>query len=338
MALLFIDSFDHYVTADILEKWTLLSGLTISAGNGRRSSASMRGTLNSWVEKSLSPGDATFVTGFAFRVTALGDSRILVIGDATVDHISMNLKSDGTLEVRRGNAAGTILGTTSSGITANAHHYIEIKGLIDDSTGTIEVRLNGSSTPVLTLTSQDTRNGGTAAWTRVRLGNGNNIGTADYDDLYVLDGSGSAPLNTFLGDMRVDTHVPNANGSNSGSTPSTGTDRYATVDESAPNDDTDYNTLAAVNDKDTLNVQNLASAGSTIRGVQVLIAAKKTDAGAGSACPVVRHSSTDYDGTGVALTTTYGYVREVYATNPGTSAAWTETDFNNAEFGYKRTA
>ena len=41
MALLFMDSFDHYVTADLLEKWNAIYqpdvAIAVSAGNGRRS-------------------------------------------------------------------------------------------------------------------------------------------------------------------------------------------------------------------------------------------------------------------------------------------------------------
>ena len=49
------------------------------------------------------------------------------------------------------------------------------------------------------------------------------IGTLDIDDLYICDGTGSAPHNTFLGDCRVDTLLPTADGTAQQWTPSTGT-------------------------------------------------------------------------------------------------------------------
>jgi hypothetical protein len=42
MALRFVDSFDHYLTADLTEKWTnLISTPAISSGNGRRGTSAL---------------------------------------------------------------------------------------------------------------------------------------------------------------------------------------------------------------------------------------------------------------------------------------------------------
>jgi hypothetical protein len=342
MALLFIDGADHYVTADRLLKWTGQTGsnVTINATGGRRGSQSIRPLFGHGLEMTLTPTGATCIVGFAWRSNPLATGEMLRISDPTVQHISLLSATGGALEVRRGTASGTVLGTSATGLlVANTYVYVEIKVLIDDVVGTVEVRLNGSASPVLLLTSQDTRNAGTAGWTRVALHNAQSGSpTVDYDDVYMCDANGSAPWNTFLGDVRVDVQYPNANGANVGSTPSTGTDRYATVDETLPNGDTDYNTIVTVGAKDTLGLANLTATGASLLGIQTLLSAKKTDAGTGSVCPVLRHSTTDYDGTSVALTTGYTYVRQVYQTNPGTSTQWTEADFNALEVGYKRTA
>jgi hypothetical protein len=154
----------------------------------------------------------------------------------------------------------------------------------------------------------------------------------------VLDGSGAAPLNTFLGDCRVDARYPTAEGASSAWTPLSGTDNALMIDETAPDDDTTYNSTSTVGATDTHVVQDAPVPGAVLYGVQLCLSAKKSDAGACSLAPVVRHSGVDQVGTAFNPGTTYLYNVTPYGLNPGTGAAWTEAGFNAAEFGYRRTA
>jgi hypothetical protein len=347
MALLFIDSFDHYTaTADAnLKGWTVIStgSMSIAAGAGRRSTAGMRtptaGGLVQLISTAPTPSGDTMICGFSVLPGGWTAGTVFRLRESSIDHVSITIKTDGALEARRGSGSGTILGTSmANALPLGVTSYLEVKIKLHDSAGTVEIRRNGDvASPILSLTSVDTNNAGTSTWTAVVLG-GPSATAYTYDDFYLLDGTGSAPWNTFLGDCRVDVQYPTANGTTSNSTPSTGTNRGLTIDETAPNSDTDYNTLIAVGDKDTLALANLTAAGASLFGVQTLLYAKKTDAGTGSVCPVLRHSTTDYDGTSVALTTGYTYIRQLYQTNPGTSTQWTEAEFNALEVGYKRTA
>ena len=70
--------------------------------------------------------------------------------------------------------------------------------------------------------------------------------------------------------------------------------------------------------------------------MQHCLSLKKTDAGVCTVAPVIRHSGVDYPGAAITPGTSYAYGLAIAATNPGTSAAWTEAGFNAAEFGYKR--
>jgi hypothetical protein len=240
---------------------------------------------------------------------------------------------NGAVELRRGNRTGTVIATTDAGVFnyVAGYYYIEVK-ITFSNTGSAEVRVNG--TTVIDEPSLDTIASGADGWDTITL-SGFASGLS-FDDLYVLDGSGSE-LNDFLGDVRIDAHYPDGNGTTSNSTPSTGTNRAATVDETSPNSDTDYNTVTNVGDKDTLTLGAFANAGATPLAVQTNVFARKTDAGVGSACAVIRHSGTDYDGATAALNTTYAYFVEAYGLNPA-GGLWTETDFNALEVGYKRTA
>lgn len=340
MAFLFCDSFDHYSTTQLLQKWTNYASAApkITASVGRNSSQALEFDSTYSIQKVLVSSGNTFIIGFAKKPSSGGGANgFFQLTDATVTHITIGVNGDGTWWVKRGTSIGTLLGNTTAVQSSGTYDYWEIKIVIDDTTGSVTIRKNGST--VMSLTGQDTRNAGTAGWTSFWLTGQTTTDNAYYDDLYVLDGSGSSPYQDFLGDVRVASHYPNGAGSNNGSTPSTGSDRSLTVDEAIGNADTDYNTLPAGGSaKDTFAMQSLVAAGTAIMAFQTCITAKKTDAGSGSLCPVIRHGSTDYEGLSVAQSTSYVCYHQPYVANPGTSAQMTESDFNALEVGYKRTA
>jgi len=357
MALLFMDSFDHYITADLLEKWgtTGTSGtasVSINATGGRRSSGAFRYFSSSasghdgFVRKTFATGSAGGVCGFAYKAGvgfafAPGE-QIAAFQDGTATQVGLRVNPTGTLSVFRGpQVSGVVLGTTAAVVIPLGNYvYVEFKVLIANSGGTAEVRVNGAS--VLALTGLDTQDGATATWNSFVLGQSNGASsnyanrTVDFDDLYVLDGSGAAPWTDFLGDCRVDARYPTAAGATTGWTPSAGAN-WQCVDETAPNDDTDYTSAPAAGLTDTFVVQDAPVAGAQLFGVQHVISAKKTDAGAATIAPVIRHSGVDYPGAGINPGTGYGYVLQISAANPGTGVPWTEAGFNAAEFGYTRT-
>jgi len=244
--------------------------------------------------------------------------------------------------VMRGTANGTVLATSSGSIASVIPAYLELKVKIDPALGTVELHMNGA-TAFAPLTNQNTRITANSAWNGIALGsaevntnswvNGSS-GSLDYDDLYVLDGAGAAPWNTFLGDVRVDASSPTGPGTTTQWSPSAGAN-WQCVDEKPPNDDTDFVESMTSGAIDTFVVPD-APVGAIIFGVQQCIALKKTDAGSGSAAPIIRHSNVHYPGATLSPSTTYGYGLQINQVNPGTSAQWTEADFNAAEFGYKR--
>jgi hypothetical protein len=367
MALVFMDSFDHYATADVLEKWTTqldpgntgfdnsgIAAVGRHGSNGYRLSTSASGSQNTKsLNVTLGPADNTLVAGFAFRsVSAFalnqananpnisagagGASAILLVRKASADQCWIRLDPAGTLTVFRG---GTILGATTVALTVNTFVYIEVKILVAPSGGTVDIRFNGAS--VLSLTAQNTANSGVNGWNEFRFGCVGSTGGSqplewDYDDLYILDGSGSAPWNTFLGDCRVDARLATAPGNAAAWTPSTGAN-WQCVDDIPPNDDTDYVSATASGVTDTFVTQDAPVSGAVIYGVQHCLNMRKTDAGLCSVAPVVRHAGTDYVGGNLNPGITYACWRGVQPTNPGTGAQWTEAGFNAAEFGYKRT-
>jgi len=330
MALLFVDGFDHYATADITKKWNSTSGATIDPTGGRRGGGAFKSLAAGAATKAIPPSP-TVVIGWAWKVGDLGGTLLTLYNAGQVHDRLMVL---GTGQMQAQLADGMVHATSTNSVAAGNWYYMEFKIFIHDTAGTIELRVNGA--PWFALTGRDTRYATYGAAVDGFMITGGN-GIAWVDDLYVLDTTGTSN-NDFLGDQRVDTLYPTADGTYSQFTPSTGTTHYTLVDETAPNT-TDYVDGTAAGQRDSYQFSDLtALAVQNIAGVQVNAAILKDDAGARSVCTFARSSTTDGDGASVALSTSQLYVSQVYPTNPNGGAAWSESAVNAAEFGVKVTA
>jgi hypothetical protein len=223
----------------------------------------------------------------------------------------------------------TVIGTSAAGaVVFDQWNYVEARILVADSGGTFELRVNG--TAVISFTG-DTRNGGaTANIDCVRI-YGRNGTTHDYDDLYVLDNTGSENT-TFLGDVAIECLRPNGNGNSSQWVGSDGnsTDNYQLVDDTTVNV-SDYVQSSTSGHKDTYAYSDLTATTGTIAAVQVVSYVAKTPGTALSVQQVARSGGTETAGAPRALG---GWVpiTDVFEVKPG-SGAWTISDVNAAEFG-----
>lgn len=341
MALRFIDSFDHYATADILSKWSNNNpaggdnGFTILAG-GRFNNCGRR-TGQQGLLKILD-SQQTWIIGCAFQATGYGSTPVFWLKDGSTIQIDVRITSAGKLAIVRGNSVTLATGTTV--IPINTWNYVELKVTIDNTAGIYELHLN-MQTEIAQATSQDTQNSANASADTFGIGefavfNGSG---SYFDDLYVCDGTGSSPTNTFLGDVHVQCLLPNGNGNSSVlvGQDADSTNNYLNVDESTPNSDTDYNESSTVGDKDTYTYGDLTTVAGTVYGIQLCPFMKKTDAGSRTMATVARLSGTEVDGPNQTLLATYKYFPEIRTTKPG-GGAWTITDINNSEFGIKVTS
>ena len=155
------------------------------------------------------------------------------------------------------------------------------------------------------------------------------------DDLYILDGSGSAPWNDFLGDVEIGVIRPNGVGDQDDFTPSGAATNWEAIDDTTPDDDTTHNAGASVGMKDLVQMEDV-SLTSGIFGAQFLVSAKRSNDGLASMVPILKQSGVEYPGTEWALGNTYHYrLREIYENSPG-GAAWTPTILNAIQAGYER--
>jgi len=231
---------------------------------------------------------------------------------------------------------GVKLGETSGAdINCWVWRYVEVKFTINNTTGTVEVRVNENI--LLTLSNVDTQNSADAYFNKFKLGPSyNNIETL-YDDLYLCDTAGTKN-NDFLGDVRVDVLRPNGAGTYTQFTPSAGAN-YENVDEVYPDDDTTYNQGSLVDDKDAYNVEDLPSppASTVIHGVKSQITVRKTDAGARECKILTRSGATDTLGDALVLSDSYLTPTKIYEDNPDDSLAWEDADVNAMQVGVQIT-
>lgn len=338
--LIFYDSFDHYTSPT--HKWSSVAGSpapTIVSTSGRNGTAGFDfSTAGALANKTLPGNYGTLVCGFAFRRnTTPGSTGVLFrFQESTTVHVDLRVTPLGQLEVTR---SGTLLASGTAIIPINVFTYIELKATIHDTTGAVELRVNGATDA--SASGVDTRNGGTGVLNVISIVR-SNPGVTDFwiDDLYVIDDTDSGitgvPNNDFLGDVRVQFLAPDGNGNSSQfvGSDADSTDNYLLVDEAASNGDTDYVGSSTVGNKDTYAYGNLTPTTGTVFGVQILPMARKTDAGTRSLATVARLGTTETDGPTQPLSTSYQYLSDIREANPD-GDAWDITDVNGAEFGSK---
>lgn len=257
------------------------------------------------------------------------------------DQIHLRIFYNNTIQVRRG-SGGIVyaLGYAYDVLRPGRWYYIEVRAVIDNASGEVEIKVNGKQ--VLNLSGIDTQIGATSQLTHIKLwgaqGHGGDVIEQNqmFDDLYIVDTSG-ADNNTFLGPGKAEALYPDAEGDNIQWTPSTGTDNSANVDENPRNDDTDYNESGVTGNYDLLTAGNLATITGNVKGVQL-----NTDARVTNATPIdlinkIKSSTTEDEAVAQAVSDSSNYTTfyDVWEQDPATSTAWTVSGVNGIQIGYE---
>lgn len=344
--LLSIDGFQGYALYS--ERWNDSSGLGPTADgrfstNGYRAAGGAVGPRN--LHKLLTTNYAELIAGVACSLA--GGGEILGFYDTIGGFTQVVIVASGSnMVVYRGNPneGGTGTLATLPGVLATAYsrfNYYEVRTKIHNSTGTVEVRMNGAT--LVSLTGQDTSRTGNEYASGVYLGNITNNNTLgnSWDDFYVCDtvdsGIAGAPNNDFLGDVHVETVYPNGNGASSQFDGSDGNsiDNYLLVDETAQDGDTTYVESGDIGDKDTYAYSNMVASTGTVYGVQINPYAKKTASGTRSFKTIARTGGgTEQDGAEKFLGTSYTWYPSPRDGDPDGNQ-WTISNVNAAEFGQK---
>lgn len=323
MALLFMDGFD---LADFTAKgWS--SGATTTAsrfGTGR--SLASPGMIRFAASAQVFVGYAVQMGGYG---TNFNGWRFAIHADnGTSTHLRLYFSP--TVHLYRND--GTLLATGTMPSNANPINswiYVEVSATIADSGGTCEVRVNG--TTVINFTG-DTRSGGTSTNIDAISQNQYDIGSI-WDDLYICDGTGSAPYNTFLGEIRIHSLSPTAAGSSTQWTPDTGSN-YSRVNE-VPYSAANYVQSGTTGHRDTYAVADLPASVGNVLAVQNNVVAKKTDVAGISIKPAIKSGAGVYYGGTSALTVGDTTVMDLRTIDPNTSTAWTAGGVNALEGGFE---
>jgi hypothetical protein len=163
-----------------------------------------------WTPNGLSR--STIYFGARIYVGSLGYTAIgfnNVNGNA---QISLTMNSNGGITVTSGT---TTLATSANYLfSATSIIYLECYLNVSATTGSVIVRLNGNSTPIINIsgvnTAYDTTSLPVTSFVPIAV-QSNNPQSSYWRDIYVHDGTGSAPYNNFLGSVGTKLLQPTSN-------------------------------------------------------------------------------------------------------------------------------
>jgi len=338
MALLILESFEGL--DDPADKYTIESSTRAIIDNTiyRTGSQSLECDQNYWFMLcDLAATIDTGVLGFAMRIKGIGSTgygNFLMFYNGGTEQFTIELSVSGIMYVERGS---TFIAQARRAFIEDKWYYIEVKFNAVNSIGadTFIIKVDGEEWINLPATT-DCQGAGSSGVDRIYFQGA--CSDHHFDDVYLLDLTGAAPNNDFLGDIQVLLLDPDGNGNSSDfvGIDVDSTDNFLHVDETIPDGDTSYVESSTAGHKDLYTFEDLPATPNTIFAVQTTAYQNKDDSGARTGKLITRVSSTDYEGSAFSpVEATYGFVTEIWALNPNDSLAWEEADVNGAEFGIK---
>lgn len=298
----------------------------ISGGSARFAGQGMQLTagISTFAGRSFGVNLPTTVVGFAFKVSALPAStpdQIAVFYDATANanQVWMCVTSTGQIGFYTGTSSPTTLLGTATGIviSPNTYYYGEVLLTVATS-GQIIFRLNGQQ--LLNFTA-NTKFSANAYCNRfyLQVATGNHF----YDDVYILDTTAPAPLNTFLGPVRVQTDGPNADSATAGLnqwafTSPQGTDwgNAANIPANAAQSNFD----ATVGDRMSFRYPTLST---QVLGLNMWYSGEIDAAGTRAVVPIYRNAGRDQVGPSPGnLASSFTYYNQACIADPNTGILW----------------
>lgn len=352
--ILFQDSFDGYgAAADLVSSGRYsaqASGWSTTGGRYGGSAAVLQyfGGPNAIVSKPLpsvagdSPTNKLYWSA-SLKIPSGNSVNILAFADSLPNlsattasnvnsHIAFRVETNGGLSVWRG---GTQIGsTTAAGTIPAIYHRFETEIYIDDTSGTVVVKIN--EVQVFSFTG-DTRNGATAGiqyW--CFQANGGSGGDVSIDDVLVGANTG------FIGDVRIEKLTVTGNGSTvTGTAVGAATAAQAVDDVGMFNSDTDYVSNQTLNNIDLFTFSDLVGTPTSIIGIGIVVAARADGTNSKKIQTAAKSSATTgLSGTDLTVFGQISYQAQsgFIPNDPNTSAAWANAAaVNAAELGYKIT-
>lgn len=251
-------------------------------------------------------------------------------GSFATRHCYLSLYDTGTLLLA--NNGGGLLAKANRPVNVMGINHIAFKVVIHDTTGSVDVELNGNS--IMSETGLDTRNGGASGIIdSLRLESESQYNYR-HSNFILWSGAGDAPTD-FFGMHNV--HMIKPDGDTSVQfTPQGAGAGYVEVDEQAADDDTTYNESATVTNKDEFTTESLPTKVKTVYSVQAKALVKDPDGTATESVKVGLNSGTESLSAAQALSTGYEIFEGPLETvDPNTASAWTEANVNGTDVVYE---
>lgn len=326
MARIFIDGFesgDH-------DMWDAENNAIVVSSAGLDMDGSYCLDLNSsteYIQKSITADDEMYTAVLWRPISETTSGGIIhFYKDGTLLVSIIRNTTSKKLEAYRGSA---LVDTGTDTIIHGTTYLIEVRVLIHDSTGRIQVKVDGVSDIDFT---GDTKEGSDTQFNRIRLGYGlvNKWDYAYFDNLILDDAA-------WIGDTKIQAVVPIGVGNTTGWTPSAGAN-WECVDEKPPND-ADYVSINANDVMDTYVAGNLSGSIDNIKCVQVQSRTRIEGAPTPTNLKlVVRSGGTDYLSGNKSVSAAEKGLWNLWEDNPADSLAWEEADVNAMEIGIKSAA
>lgn len=338
MALIWSEGFDgpqtstKYVTTGI----AIFDTTAGRNGKGARYTGSFQ-TVMQLRDFSSAEEDDVIIMGIAlkYRVAPTVTHDVASFEYGTLaQHLKLRITAAYKIQIT--DSTNTVIAETPTSVLATGQwYYIELKVKIHDTLGTAEIRTNGLTR--VTATNVDTRNNANSAPALVNrvvlyLNQSASLPEVNYmDDIYICNKQGST-MNDFLGDVRIDTLLPNGNGNSSQwvGSDADSVNNYLLVSDTS---DATYVESNIDFNKDTYAHANTTNTTGNILGV-VQWTRAQVDIVPRQIVPVARLGATEADGVTYDMATSLTWYKQVNETKPG-GGTWTFTDVDNAEFGYK---
>lgn len=270
------------------------------------------------------------------RPTSMPGSDLVIIfrDDTNVNQVAFRLLGgDGSFSVVRATST-TIAGPSATGLWTQDNWYtIELKAHIADSpNGSVEASMyNDAGTLLATISASGIDSQNTANAYARRLGVGG-ISCDPYFDDVSVDGTGEVNgpcevetlLPTGAGDLAAHTRGGADSGAN-----------WSQCEESPDDSDTTYVQSTGADQDDCYAFANRSISGEN-RGVQVTATAKLAGGASRQIKMLVRVDGVTYLGSVThTLTSSFRCYSECWPNNPATGFAWTDSEINSAQFGFR---
>jgi len=326
MTMIWHESFDNYSTAELnIGVYTQFNQVSADVRYGTGRSAQITG-FGMNAKRTFSAITDPFFHGFAVTLE-LGQSANCKFYDGATEQFNVTFTpgaGTATVSVYRG---ATLLGTSSPFYAAySSWHYIEIGALLSETVGTVTVRVDEVEQLALTGVNNSaaaTTNVSVVGWTAGGA-------VACIDDLYFLTDQG-ARNNTFLGEVRHQCLFVTADGSVNDWTASAGA-RYECVDEN-PSSMSEYIYDSTPGNIQLFAMQDIVDSPDLFPSITVKFSVLKDDTSLREVASKLKSGATTVTGTTFLVSSQVDWVRQVYETDPDTSAAWTEAGINAIEAG-----